>query len=957
MRKSGLVPHDSGLRAGARARTRTIIAGRALSVLLAMGTLVGSTILTPTIASAQATASAISGSIVSREGGLGVAGATVQLLSAGKPVASATSDADGNYRFPIAKPGVYSVVITATGYSSAEIDDIVVGANATATIATPLLLANSGSSESTRVIGSTQASSHANALQSSATIQHNIDPDQIAAQGFMKAADAIGQLPGVNLSGGPHTVGDDTSINIRGMGAGETRPLIDGHPVGPIGVLSPDYYNYVNSPFSLLQNIQVTVGSGASGLYGVDVIGGTIDFQTLNPTAKPSTTITQEVGNDGTLGTILKSTGTIGNLGYAVGHTVSGTYGGIAPQAIFQGARPNNNANLPNGGACTSSNDLSACNQALNTYTVSENYKALNDLVKLRYNFTPSTALTVSAYAGNTFEDSTGNGDNDNIPYATQLANIQANYTSDCAAGSAPGYTVITGYNAGTPITQCYTAQQYAAAASGPFGGGEDRHRGTSLQDFNANFTTQLGMHSISVDAYSDYYNFHKYSLGAAGLDPTGTFVCCGGGTYQDNYLSHGLLITDDIATDHNDFGFGYFVEHQYQYGENEKYNSGLNSLSFVAQQPVGEGDYSFFLRENWTPAKNLAVYANVWDRYSSVTKKTSLDPRVSVVFKPTSSDIVRLTTGQADGDPAAAVANKNALTGISNPSSLNPSCTLPNSIATGGNGDLQAERSSDVELAYGHRFEKDTAINVLGYVSSVSHQLFSGVGPISALALANPVIASELPGFATKINSACGTSYTAQTVSAALGLSDVFNAGSALFRGIEIAGRYRVHPQLAFDYSWDIESAQQFGEPIGVLTNNPFLLDGGQINGVPVHKGSLSADYTAPGGVEAQLAGYYIGNNNTLNRPAYTFFNGFVSKKIDQHATLVLNAENVFNQNAQNYGYFGQQLAQPTNPYFNANNPYTGSIGQAIATGLATQAEEMGLQPRMINLSLTYRI
>ena len=54
--------------------------------------------------------------------------------------------------------------------------------------------------------------------------------------------------------------------------------------IGPIGVLSPDYYNYTNSPYALLSNIQVTVGSGAAGLYGVDVIGGTIDFQTLNPT-------------------------------------------------------------------------------------------------------------------------------------------------------------------------------------------------------------------------------------------------------------------------------------------------------------------------------------------------------------------------------------------------------------------------------------------------------------------------------------------------------------------------------------------------------------------------------------------------------------------------------------------------------------------------------------------------
>jgi outer membrane receptor protein involved in Fe transport len=218
---------------------------------------------------------------------------------------------------------------------------------------------------------------------------------------------------------------------------------------------------------------------------------------------------------------------------------------------------------------------------------------------------------------------------------------------------------------------------------------------------------------------------------------------------------------------------------------------------------------------------------------------------------------------------------------------------------------------------------------------------------------LANPAIAGSLGGFAAKINGACGTNYTATTVIPQLGLSGVFNASNALFRGIEVTGRVRLQRTLALDYSYDIQSSQQFGEPASVLVNNPFTLDGGQINGVPVHKGSLALDYSEHG-LEAQVEGYYTGIGNTLNRPAYTFFNGFVSKALGTHYGLTLSAYNLFNQNSQIYGYFGQQLPNPTNQYAPA---YVGAVAQDIAVGFASQAELLGLEPRIITLSLTARM
>lgn len=913
--------------------------------LLAAALAVSGGAVAPLAALAQTSASQIDGTIVAQDGGFGLGGATITLAQGTTTIATTTTDAGGNFRFPNVAPGEYSVTVRATGYSATRIDSVVVVNGVASTVRTPLRRAQTDTGGLTQ-IGRTSATSRGSALASTATIQYNIDPDQIQSQGFLKAGDAIAQQPGVNLVGGPHTVGDDTFVDIRGLGAGEVRPLVDGHPIGPLGVFSTDTYNYNNTAFGLLDNINVTVGSGATGLYGVDVIGGTIDFQTLAPTTRPHAAFLQTFGNDGTATTLAKTSGTIGRLGYAFGHSVTGTFGPLSPGQVIQGSRPNNNGNLQNGGACTASNDVTSCNTALNTYAVSGNYKVLNDLAKLRYNFTPTTALTVTAYDGNTHADSTGNGDNDNIPFVTRLAQLNASKPT-CSTGV--GFAVIT--NSGPT---CYTAAQYAAVSYGPFGGGADRNRGTSLQDFSARLTSQIGMNNVSVSAFTDYYNFHKYSAGASGYDPTGSFLV-GGGTFQDNYLTHGFLLTDDIATENNDVGFGYFLEHQQTSGDNRVYNATANTVSFAPNNIYGEGDYSFFLRDNYTPSNKLAIYANAWDRRSSVTQHTTLDPRISFVVKPTSRDILRFTAGQADGDPAVNTVQAAAINGVNNPSSLNPSCTQLNSVASAGNASLRPERSSDLEVAVGHRFWDDTSVNLTGYVSSVKDQIISGVGPITPIALANPAISSLLQAFANKINSQCpGRVLSAADVSSVLGLSEYVNAASGLVRGIEGTARVRVAPWIRFDGTYDIQSSQQFGQPAQFLQANPFSLDGGQVYAIPVHKFSVGADYTGVRGYEAQLQLYYIGNNNTLNRPAYTYYNGFISKTFGHNLSMTLSGYNLFNQNSANYGYFGLQQAAPTNQYYTGDSS---ALGQATNVGLGTQTELFGLQPRLITVQLNARI
>jgi outer membrane receptor protein involved in Fe transport len=122
----------------------------------------------------------------------------------------------------------------------------------------------------------------------------------------------------------------------------------------------------------------------------------------------------------------------------------------------------------------------------------------------------------------------------------------------------------------------------------------------------------------------------------------------------------------------------------------------------------------------------------------------------------------------------------------------------------------------------------------------------------------------------------------------------------------------------------------------------------------VPVHKGSLTADYNNLHGLEGQVEGFYVGDNNTLNRPAYTFFNAFLSKSLQHNLHATVSVTNLFNQNAQIYGYFGHQLFVPENALA---TPSANSIQQAVNFGNSTTLEELGLSPRVLTVSLSAQI
>ena len=939
------------------ARTRRLDGRRLMLALAALLFFASFSALTqPSAADSSAT---VQGRVVDQQNALPIQNATVTLLRSGVEVASGKTDSFGNFSIGGVAAGVYDVVVRANGYTTSANQHVLVTAGSTVNLSSALVAASSNVATA-RSLGRVTVS--ASSLSSATAITQNVPTVNLVQQGQQRFVNQLNYLPAVNVvtSSSP---GDDTTINLRGFGSTETATLLDGRPVGPFGVLSPDAFNYANSPIASLNGVDVTYGSGSQGIYGSDTIAGAVNMHLLNPSATTHAAYLQQIGGYGLLSSAVDVTGSSGRFGYVAEAGYSGQTGQFNNVQLFQSARPSNLApgavNPPFVCGNSSGNDVSACNQGAETYAVSQATKNGTELAKLRYAITQGTTLSVSGYSTSQWSDSTGNGDNDFLPYATRLGQIE-NGPSTCSTGTgAPGYLVK--LNPGTGAVGCYTAQQWAALSSGPDGGGAGRQRGTIMQDYDGNVTSTIGKNNITLDTYVNNYFFQKDSSLAGGLDANGQRL--GTPVYADYYFTHGYLISDDITSTKNDFAFGYALLNQLQ-SANQLVAVGtpdpVTGESTLAFQPKYNTalyrEASGFIRDNYEANQQLSAFLNLWLKRSNVTEKTTFDPRASLQYRPDASDVVRVTYGRSDGPPAPELKSTAPLFQPNPGSSLTSvNCTLNTLPASGGNPNLTSEAANDYELGYGHRFTGDSNIQLNAYVTDVADQLFSATQPLLDYGVGNVTFANGTleTYLARLITQGClppGSSVTATYPF--LGVATTYNLATALSRGIDLNGRGRVTSNFYIDYAYSVSSTQQFSLPDQILKSNFTLVNGGQLNKIPLHQATISLDYQ-PGPFEIRLDNYYVDANNTYDRPAYILSNFFITHPFENGKMLVtLGGTNIFNQATQNFGYIGSGVPQRTNP-FAPSAPYTG-LGQNLA-GISSN-EEFGFQPSYLTLSLTFR-
>jgi hypothetical protein len=843
----------------------------------------------PAAALPSASTAIVTGQVVDRRDGLAIAGALVTLSRGGRPTVTTATDASGRFSFSDVAPGIYVLGVRANGYVTSASSDVVVTAGSTVRLDAVLVQAQTAGTAGYRTIGAVSTSSNAT-LATATTITQSISVPNLEQTGQLRFADQLGTLPALNVatSSAP---GDDVSVNIRGFGSTETATLLDNRPVGPLGVLAPDSFNYADTPIFGLSNVDVTYGSGAQGLYGSDTIAGAINLELLNPTPTNHAEFEQRVGGFGISSTSFDATGTIGRLGFAAAAGTNGETGAFDHGQLFQSARPEllqpGSVTPPYACANVNGNDVSACNQAAETYAVSQDTKVSADMLKLRYSLTPTTQLQISGYSSVQVADSTGNGDNDYLPYASRLGQI-LEQTSNCTTASgAAGYTVITNPNAG--LTACDTAQQFAAASSGPDGGGAGRNRSASMRDYDARFTTRAGINNITLDTYVNNYDYEKDSSLSGGLDANG--IALGTPDFTDYYNTHGYLVSDDIVGRKNDLSFGYSILDQLQSSQQEvtvgnpNPVTGESQLAFQSTYPPALfRESSEFLRDDYQFNNTYSVYANAWLKRSNVTQKTTFDPRLTLQIHPDTRNVLRVTYGRSDGPPAPELKSTAPVFEQDPGSSLTSvSCSvnaLPNSA---GNPNLTSEGANDFELGLGHRFNADSNIQANAYVTSVADQLISATEPLTQYGVANvrfdnTILQTYLSRLITQGCIPAGAPLT--SVYPFLGVSTTYNIGHELARGIDFNGHQRINHFIYVDYAYSIESSQVSGIPDSILSSNFTLLNGGQQLGIPLHQGTISVDI-APGPWEFRLDNYYVDGNNPLDRPAYWHSNAFITRSL----------------------------------------------------------------------------
>ena len=881
----------------------------------------------PAATSAVATAHSVSGSVVDSTSGLPLA--NVKLVTSGPTVVSTVTTLDGRFVFASLATGEYSIVATRTGYETTESEIFIVDGSDLRGL-TLAISRTQGGNSGVRVLGVTTIRA-SQSLQKAATISHTGSAQSLQQQGYFRAADYLQQLPGLQ-GGNPSQPGDDVSLNIRGIGTLETLTMVDGHPIGPRGD-----YNYELSPVFGLRAINVFYGSG-SNLYGVNAIGGVINMETLSPTRTPATTYSQSYGTFDKLSSAIQSTGTFGSgkLGYAFAYGTQGLDGPFNHDVFYQAS------------AAFDQYATNPSTRSLGVYQDDTSFVNKSGLMKLVYDLNNNTHLTAAYLGSNEWDDKTGNGDNDYMPFQVELSAGQANLASAISSGTDqctianPGtFTVGLNNGGGTPGKDrlgnpdggsvCQTPQSFAQANYGYQGAGP-AWQAYHSNDYHVQLDTKLGSGTFTVDTFSNFY-FHDYDRTFGRPDQCGT-DSSGNPTYPcttpnpswhvDQDTNTGTSFSDDFNGTANDLGVGFFYENTASLYR--QYNGTAPDATITA--PITH-DTAFFLRDAYhKPDSRLTTYVNAWMKHSTITNTSYFDPRIAFVWSNT-NDVWRIAGGETSTQPTPQDLDQpTAASALGAFLGGGVSCTSLNAIGNVPSVALRPERASDMEVSYGHRFGGDSIAQLSLYNTNLFNQIYGVTVPLSEV----PVLGFDPTPYANGVASFCGIS--PQQALALLGLSGNLNIGHTFARGIELTGRQHLVGNMSLDYTYDTQSAVLQSQEAALINpaagGSASFIPGSQLPNVPLHKYSYAFDYAFGKGVEARLSTYHLSENNANNLPAYGYSDFDLSAPAGANELVSMNINNLFQSHADYRNEVGLGYPLALNHFASAANgdyqPYFGS-------------------------------
>lgn len=283
---------------------------RSSCIVLALAFLLALSVQRATAAQA---AGALAGTVVARETGRPVAGATVTVEGAG---ATATTNAVGRFELPAAATPA-TLVVSAPGYLEMRVAGVQPQASLTIELEqTPNFL-------ETVQVTATKVPFSVGDVAASTTI---VDRETIERRGDQRLTEAVEHVPGAIVT---TELGVFESVLFRGMPRvgnefTNTLLLIDGVPQTNSG----NDARVVALPINDASSIEIVRGPN-SALYGRTAIGGAINVLTADPTARPELKVDLTGGQFGTAKGVAAVSGPIRQWGgyyVSVGKERSGGY-------------------------------------------------------------------------------------------------------------------------------------------------------------------------------------------------------------------------------------------------------------------------------------------------------------------------------------------------------------------------------------------------------------------------------------------------------------------------------------------------------------------------------------------------------------------------------------------------------------------------------------------------------
>jgi len=900
-------------------------------------------ILTFSAAAGAATTdtASISGQVI--EGGSGLPLLGVRVVADGPTMAKTLTDTHGNFTLENLLPGSYELIISLTGYVTTASDRFPLASGQIQNV-TLVLARSQGVTSGVKLLGRTTIHGSAS-LQTAAVISTSLSAQSLSSQGIYKAGDALRKLPGI-VNGGSDgaTAGDSQTIDIRGIGELETTTLIDGNPIGP-GFSGA--YEFQLSPVFGLEDVKVLYGSG-SDLYGVDAIGGVVDMQTLNPTLHPTATFMQGYGTWDNLSSAITATGSTqeGKFGYALALGTQGQEGFFKHDYMYQAS------------AAFDPYATDPAVQALGFYPDDSSLTLKSTLLKGQMNFSDASHLTFTWLSSAWWDDKTGNGDNDYLPYEVALASGQNQLAAAAASGADPCNTINkkkfqpgTNANGSTPGTGpngqpdvptpppgtppvCVTPQQYANLNDGWQGAGTS-WQALRANDYGLRYEQTVGASTFTINSFTNTYR--DSTDRTAQLPFTAVPTDNAAWTFEQA-SNTGVTLSDDLLGKNNEFGFGYFWE-----------NSAYYFQQNGAQQPAPVvHETSYFLRDAWHPINShLTTYGNIWFKNATITHSSFVDPRLAFVYAQ-GNNVFRLAGGETSTEPFPADVESSFIPSAVGTFLGHVSCSgnLSNAVGSVPSSLLKPEQGVDQEFSIGHRFAGDTTAQLTLYNQNIFEQIYENLNlPLSVL-----TVPFDPTPYVNAVKNVCGIS-AAQALTL-IGVNGAVNIGHTLARGIDLTGRVRITRPFFIDYTYATESTELKSSDPALINPNfggsLILIPNSQIPAVPLHKWSYTLDYTFWRDIEAQLTTYHVSENNPSDLPAYTYSDLSISVPVGQ-GTFTTNVDNLWQNYADYRGLIGEGYPQPLNSFAQPTDyqPFFG----------AQATERFGLPLRTIDFNYSVKI